>query len=85
VTAYTLIWQPAAVAGLIRIRTANPQTAKAIRAAVGALAQDPQPSGSAPLGTEGLRRLRVGDVRILYEVDDTRDAVHVLTIGQVRR
>jgi mRNA-degrading endonuclease RelE of RelBE toxin-antitoxin system len=85
VTSYTLIWQPAAVAGLIRIRNVDPHAAKTIRSAVGALAHDPRPDGSAPLGTEGLRRLRLGAARILYDVDDSNQAVQILTVGQVHR
>ena len=84
-SSYTLIWQPAAVAGLIRIRNVDPHTAKTIRSAIGALAHDPRLDGSTPLGTEGLRRLRLGDARILYDVDDSNHAVQILTVGQMRR
>jgi mRNA-degrading endonuclease RelE of RelBE toxin-antitoxin system len=83
--AYTLIWQPAAVAGLVLIRGVDPQVAKAVRAAVSALADEARPLDSTPLGSEGLRRLRVGDARILYEVDDTHQAIHVLTVGRIHR
>jgi len=85
VTSYTLIWQPAAVAGLIRIRSVDPHAAKSIRAAVGALVHDPQPDESTPLGAEGLRRLRIGDARILYEVDEDNQAVQILTVGRLSR
>ena len=84
-TSYTLIWQPAAIAGLIQIRSTDAHAAKTIRSAIGALAHEPQPDGSTPLGTEGLRRLRLGDARILYEVDDPNKAIQVLTVGQVHR
>jgi mRNA interferase RelE/StbE len=85
VTAYTLIWQPAAFAGLMRIRTTDPQVAKTVRTAVSALAEDAYPVDPTPLDTAGLRRLRVGDARVLYEIDDTHRAIHILTIGRVRR
>jgi mRNA-degrading endonuclease RelE of RelBE toxin-antitoxin system len=84
VTAHTLIWQPAAFAGLVGIRSIDPQLAKAVRTAVSALVEDPFPTLSTPLGTSGLRRLRVGDARVLYEIDDTNRAIHILTIGRVR-
>lgn len=84
-TAHTLIWQPAAFAGLMRIRSADPEVAKAIRTAVSALAEDASPPDSTPLDTAGLRRLRVGEARIIYEIDDTQRAIHVLTVGRVRR
>lgn len=83
--AYTLIWQPAAVAGLLRIRSSDPHTAKTVRAAIGALALDPEPQESAPLRTPGLRRLRLGEARVLYKVDDDHRAVQILTIGNAQR
>jgi mRNA-degrading endonuclease RelE of RelBE toxin-antitoxin system len=85
VTSYTVVWQPAAIAGLMRIRNVDPHTAKTTRSAIGALAHEPQPDGSTPLGAGGLRRLRVGDARILSEVDDGNQAIQILTVGQVRR
>jgi mRNA-degrading endonuclease RelE of RelBE toxin-antitoxin system len=79
---YTLIWQPAAVAGLIRLRTVDPSAAKDARAAIAALAQDPAPEFSNPLGESGLRRLRMGVVRVLYQVDEINHAVQILVVGQ---
>jgi mRNA interferase RelE/StbE len=83
VSQYTIVWQPAAVAGLIRIRADDRQAAKVVRVAVGALAAGPRPPGSVALGGEGLHRLRLGAVRVLYDVDDERHAVHLLTVGRV--
>jgi mRNA interferase RelE/StbE len=80
---HTLIWQPAAVSGLLRLRSSNTQAAKDVRAAITALDIDARPPESAPLGTAGLRRLRSGESRVLYEVDDIQHAVHVLNIGRV--
>jgi mRNA-degrading endonuclease RelE of RelBE toxin-antitoxin system len=40
---------------------------------------------STPLGTEGLRRLRLGDARILYDIDDGNHVVQILTVGQMHR
>jgi mRNA interferase RelE/StbE len=85
VTPHTVIWQPAAFAGLLRIRNTDPQVAKTVRTAVSALVEDPYPPESTPLDNAGLRRLRVGDARVLYEIDDTHRAIHILTIGRVRR
>ena len=82
---YTLIWHPAAVGGLVRLRSSDAQAAKEVRTAIGALVGDARPSDSVPLGTAGLRRLRSGETRVLYEVDDVEQAVHVLTVGRVHR
>lgn len=69
----------------MRIRNTDLQFAKAVRTAVSALVEDPRPPESTPLDSAGLRRLRVGDARVLYEIDDTHRAVHILTVGLVRR
>jgi mRNA interferase RelE/StbE len=79
---YTLIWRHAAVAGLIRIRTTDPLTAKAVRAAVTALADNPYPDTSTPLGSPTQRRLRVGPARVLYTVSEERICVDILTVGR---
>lgn len=52
-----------------------------LRGAIVELAQEPRPSGCRKLtGREGWR-LRVGDYRVLYDIDDNRKAV---TIGHRR-
>lgn len=46
------------------------------------LEQDPRPHGvKAMAGRKGLFRIRVGDYRVLYEIDD---AAHVVTVTRVR-
>jgi mRNA-degrading endonuclease RelE of RelBE toxin-antitoxin system len=79
---YTLIWRHAAVAGLIRLRTADPLTAKAVRAAVAALADSPYPDSSTALGSSGQRRLRVGPARVMYTVSEEDVSVDILTVGR---
>jgi len=48
-----------------------------------ALGADPLPHSAEPLRGEfaGLHRLRVGDYRIVYQIDDTRQAVVVVRVG----
>jgi len=49
-----------------------------------ALADDPRPRNSCKLrGRESLR-LRVGDYRVIYEVDDDRQMVTVFQVGHRR-
>ena len=50
-----------------------------------ALVEDAYPPDSSALDNAGLRRLRVGDARVLYEIDETHRAVHILTIGRLGR
>lgn len=55
-----------------------------VRDAIGALADDPRPSGCKKLtGREGWR-IRVGRYRVLYEIADVIRIVTVLDIGHRR-
>ncbi len=55
-----------------------------VEAALRALADDPRPRGTRELqGREG-RRLRVGDYRVVYEVDDDQRVVTVLQVAHRR-
>jgi mRNA interferase RelE/StbE len=54
------------------------------RDAIRALAQNPRPSGCLKLtGREGWR-IRIGDYRVVYEIDDTQQTVTVLHVGHRR-
>lgn len=52
-----------------------------VRERIRSLATDPRPSGSRKLRGRGGWRVRVGDYRILYEIDD---AEHVVDVGAIR-
>jgi len=55
-----------------------------VRDGVAALAENPRPSGCKKLvGREGWR-IRVGNYRIIYEVDDEKQSVTVLHVGHRR-
>jgi mRNA interferase RelE/StbE len=55
-----------------------------LRDAIRALAKDPRPHGCLKLtGREGWR-LRVGDYRVVYEIDDSQQVITVLHIGHRR-
>ena len=55
-----------------------------VRDAIHTLTQDPRPPGCRKLtGREGWR-LRVGDFRVVYEIDDQQHRVTVLHIGHRR-
>jgi mRNA interferase RelE/StbE len=55
-----------------------------VRDAVAASADDPRPAGcKKPVGREG-RRIRSGDYRVIYEIDDADEKVTVLHIGHRR-
>ncbi len=61
-----------------------PEVSRRVRAAIVDLAHEPRPPGCRKLtGREGWR-LRVGDYRILYDVDDGTQTVTVVHIGHRR-
>jgi mRNA interferase RelE/StbE len=51
---------------------------------IGALAEDPRPPGVEKLGGADKYRIRQGDYRILYEIEDDRLVVTVVRVGHRR-
>jgi mRNA interferase RelE/StbE len=56
----------------------------AVVEAVKELAQTPRPRGIEKVKTTGLWRIRQGDYRIIYTIDDNRRLVTVVRIGHRR-
>jgi mRNA interferase RelE/StbE len=78
---YRLFLLPRAQKELARLPN---QVYERIRAAVRALAEEPRPTGCRKLsGREGWR-IRVGDFRVLYEIEDAQQTVTVLHVGHRR-
>ena len=71
-------------AALKALRMIDPADARRIQGAIALLARDPRPPGARALqGRPGLR-VRVGDYRIIYTVDDDVLVVVVITLGHRR-
>ncbi len=78
--------------GIHIVRSANRTLAKLPRSvqdridkAIDELSQDPRPPGAKRLiGDEPVYRIRVGDYRILYTVDDVAKIITVVRIGHRR-
>ncbi len=67
------------------IRKLDKPTARRLLDAIGALADNPRPSGCIELkGGDGELRVRVGDYRIVYDVQDDELLVLVLKVGHRR-
>ena len=67
---YSIEVRPAALKSL---RKLDPPTARRVLGAIERLADDPRPAGVKALaGSPGLLRLRVGDYRVVYRVEDGR-------------
>lgn len=79
--AYEIQVRPAAFRALKRI---DRQDQARVRGAIALLAADPRPPGAKALrGREGLR-IRVGNYRIIYTIEDDRLLVVVVTLGHRR-
>ena len=77
--AYKVVIQDSASKAL---RKLDKPVRERVAAAIDALADDPRPAGiKAIVGEPGALRIRVGDYRVLYEVEDDRLVVLVVKIG----
>jgi mRNA interferase RelE/StbE len=78
---YRIELRPAAVRAL---RKLDPPVARRVQGAIALLARDPRPPAARALqGRPGLR-VRVGDYRILYTVQDDVLLVAIITLGHRR-
>ncbi len=78
---YRIELRPAAVRAL---RKLDPPVARRVQGAIALLARDPRPPAARALkGRDGLR-VRVGDYRIIYTVQDDILLVVVVTLGHRR-
>jgi len=80
--AYTIDVRPRARRSL---RQLDPSVRKAIAQLIDGLAADPRPPGVAPLtGHRPYLRVRSGDYRVIYSVDDRARMVTVAAVGHRR-
>jgi len=79
--AYSLRFKRDAERELERLPKAD---VKRIRERIDQLQFLPRPPGCAKLGDPNIFRVRQGDYRIIYQVDDARRVVEILTIGHRR-
>jgi mRNA interferase RelE/StbE len=80
---YTLKPTPAAERDIERLKRISRQDFERITRAIRALMEEPRPHGVAKLkGTDDGYRIRVGDYRVTYEVDDDDKTV---VISHIRR
>jgi mRNA interferase RelE/StbE len=68
-----------------QLRKFDPQVRRRVQAAIDLLADNPRPPRAIQLvGGGGEWRVRTGDYRIIYEIEDDRLIVLVLTVGHRR-
>lgn len=79
---YAVQVAPAAVR---QLRKLPPEARRRVQAAIELLAQTPRPPGAKKLsGSSGDWRVRTGDYRIIYEIQDARLIVLVVALGHRR-
>lgn len=78
---YRIELRPAAVRALRKI---DPPARRRIQGAIALLAQDPRPPAARALKGRPALRVRVGDYRIIYTVEDDVLLVVVVTVGHRR-
>lgn len=81
VSRYRIELRPAAVRAP---RKLDPQAARRIQAAIALLAEDPRPPASRPLRGRPAWRVRVGDCRVIYTIEDDVLLVVAVTLGHRR-
>jgi mRNA interferase RelE/StbE len=83
-TAYTLLTLPAARRQLRQLQKLHIPEAENIVASIMSLAENPRPLGVRKLANRSEMRLRIGDYRVLYSIDDVRRTVTVSIIAHRR-
>lgn len=78
---YRIELRPAAVRAL---RKLDPPVRQRLQGAIALLAQEPRPPAANALKSRAGLRIRVGDYRIIYTVDDDVLLVVVVTLGHRR-
>jgi mRNA interferase RelE/StbE len=81
---YTVFTLAAARRKLTQLQKTHSPNLKNIVAAIRSLADIPRPQGSRKLADRTELRVRVGDYRIIYSVDDSRRTVTINAIGHRR-
>ncbi len=78
---YRIELRPAAVRAL---RKLDPPVARRVQAVIALLAEDPRPPASRPLRGRPAWRVRVGDYRVIYTIEDDVLLIVVVTLGRRR-
>lgn len=75
---YTVLIERRALKQLKRI---PPPHHERIKKAVRALSEDPRPADAAKLTGRSAWRIRIGEYRVIYEINDEDDSILVVVLG----
>jgi mRNA interferase RelE/StbE len=81
---YDLLRSPHALRQLRHLRRAHATQIPFIIAAIAALSENPRPPGATKLVNRPESRIRVGNYRVLYQVDDKNRTVTVVSVSHRR-
>ncbi|GAA3978958.1 type II toxin-antitoxin system RelE/ParE family toxin [Streptomyces plumbiresistens] len=73
---YEITFEPHALNTAARFLEEDPNGLALLLDTIDKLADDPRPTGSIAYGSPNIRRLHVGDYRVLYVIDD--EVIHIL-------
>jgi mRNA interferase RelE/StbE len=79
---YEITFEPHALNSAARFLEEDPHGLALVLDTIDKLAHDPRPSGSTPYGSPDLRRLRIGDYRVLYVIDNNVIRILVTHLGR---
>ncbi len=79
---YTVIWGVESLRAMRRLRAEDEAGVRAVAAAIRALAIEARPVTSGRFGGTECFRLRVGDYRVLYEIDEPAGVIRLLNVGR---
>jgi mRNA-degrading endonuclease RelE of RelBE toxin-antitoxin system len=77
----TVVVQETALRTPARIRAEDKEAFASIRRALAALAEQPHPDQAVAWGGNGIYRLRLPGIRILYEVNEDEAAIYVINVA----
>jgi mRNA-degrading endonuclease RelE of RelBE toxin-antitoxin system len=79
----TVVLRETALRNLARIRSEDQDLFGRTRRAIASLADQPYPKNTVAWGATGVYGLQLGDIRVLYEVDDELATVYIINIGVI--
>jgi mRNA interferase RelE/StbE len=79
---YEIIFEPRALDSAARFLKEDPSGLALVLDTIDKLAHDPRPATSVPYGSPDLRRLRIGDYRVLYIIEEEVIRILVTNLGR---
>ncbi|MCX4906183.1 type II toxin-antitoxin system RelE/ParE family toxin [Streptomyces sp. NBC_00878] len=77
-----IVWEPSATNAAVRSLKDAPNGLALVLDTIDKLADDPRPTGSIVYTSPSLRRLHVGDYRVLYVIDDSVIRILITHLGR---